>query len=350
MPLVAPTASCEDEGSPYLPPELVCEILQLAASSKVPSAARLCCVARWVQELTLPHLHRICQIEEAAGGLLIRTHPERHTLQHSLIASKPNLGKHVEGLWSIDDACNCEPPSFPLKFNETHKASAVTTFMSVLNNCPNVHHIAFRHLTSFLGAFQPGFTCRTLSADFLSKRHALHLTVVNLSSIAALSSRARIPGINLLLDRITHLCITGIQDSPARYVHLRYMRALTHLTIPYASNEADFAPCVFELGEQHLRHLQMMVIIVDPRVHVPGIHHAISFILDHLRKKSPKFFLLKAEVLDPPYTDESRDGRHVLREIWEEEVKGGPTIWELAEEQTSDSENELRSIDGSEVP
>lgn len=132
------------------------------------------------------------------------------------------------------------------------------------------------------------------------------------------------------MGRITHLCLTEC-DGVVLNIPQDF-RALTHLALPFFGT-----PDLLQLACS-MPNLKCIVLLLDLGLPPGSVLFAISEVF-HLRTQDPRFWLLDV-VSEEGIT---RIGeRKAFKAVWDEEVSGGQTMWELAETRTK----EIQTVTG----
>lgn len=288
----------DGSSSPFacLPWELVRRIVDIAAATSRHSARHLCLTAEWTQQIARPHL---------LHTVVIKTNDSLHSLA-SLIADSlplgPSRASNVRNAWLS--------PSI---------SQGDTIMNSILHACDNLEHIAvpaqsYLNLVVTTTAFRPEAQPVPFSND-------LHLTLLDRAQHPAWFAGflvfhwTKSP----LLSHTTHLRL--VETGPYHEcMPLHYYPRLSHFAVPYCGAAThDLSELQKFLCRQSLR---MLVIEVVPGCVSPVDRAALEDWVRRVRKTDARVFIVERLSDD-------------LQRDWENEMRGGESIWSRAVRYTS---------------
>jgi hypothetical protein len=287
---------------PPLPPELVHYIFDLAAASSRHSSLNICLVSSWAHHIALPYLFHTVILRTFAFSKLF----ER--LLHHPYNSIGSVAPFVKNIWI-----------------ESH-ATYSWDFIPIYEACDSVTHLAWNYhvLRGYLRLTQPssyddGET--RLSDRAFNFTHDLHMTFIGKQySIKPLSDR-----ISTLFHRVTHIRLATLGFGYT-IANTSYFDRLSHLSVPFCNRD----PVPFESDTerrrpsdlQHLldptrKSLKMLVVVIVKDV-VQGVdREELEEWVRGVRKTDRRLYVLEGHSLH-------------FRDEWEEEMRGGESIWERA--------------------
>ena len=285
------TTSHHPPPSHRLPIELVNHILHMAASSSRYSSLDICLVASWARRIARPYLFHAVVINDlrASQGFI------RHALGPPCPGSQLTAGSLVNGIWT-----NCYwsfqlGDLFDVCGNATHLALDGPTFSWLCTDKPRVQN---RHLL-IMG---PGETPRTLCRREAPKP---------------------------ILDQTTHLRITIIMNRYNTLTHLDNFSHLTHFSVPYCpggTHNAKELPHFLTLPS-----LTMLVIVLSVQAAQRGHWKRLGRWVRKTRETDGRVYIVEGCQLSE------------LQAEWEDEVRGGESIWDRAVRYTRDWERTVET-------
>ena len=281
-----------------LPLELVHHIFNIAAASSRRSCLDICLVASWAHGIARPHLFRAIVIEDAITfnnfmeSVVNPLYKPAVTNTHLTGQSLVN-GVWCQGYWS-------QPSSL----------------FRVFNVCDNVTHLAMDG-----SAF--GYLFRRLSRLFGSisndiKGQDLHLVIMGYYVYINPSRKTPI------FDRITHICITDVSSYGTAIHGLDQFSRLSHVSLPYCLRSQHDTRDLYDFLE--LQSLKMLVIALDVDIVRKGHWKKLGRWVRKARETDGRVYLVEC------------GGMSVFREEWNNEVRGGESIWDRAVRYTDEWE------------
>jgi len=282
---------------PDLPTELVLHILRIFAASSKSSCLSLCLVSSWAHHLAVPYL---------LSNVIITT-PSQGQSFCSFVA-RTDHGAGVEG-----------DPLFYVR-SLWWMASQVDLGPGTFSSCESLHYIAGHcDLLQRIAPPSPGGTAARKRDLHVTLFGGLRTMLSSTTSSAGISSTPESPSI---LDRITHLYLVGERPCP-----IGRLPRLTHLAIYYNHSHSFLRS--LEALVLPVESLEMLVLVIDLRI-IPTIRMLAKRVIGRCREKDKRVFFVEADLLQ-------------LRAEWEEEVRGGESVWERAAYQTMMREK-LRTV------
>ena len=274
-----------------LPIELVNRILNIAASSSRHSCLDICLVASWARRIARPHLFHTVVITGNGFRKIesFKIHAVKPLFPPATTDSQLTAGSLVNGLWT-----------------NSHEFYDLS---SVFKVCDNLVHLALDN-QSF------AWLCEATAS--VSRNKNLHVHVMN-SSITY--SAKPIP------DQITHLRITTM-DSNSVLTHLDNFRHLTHfsLSVTYCLGGMHNARELARLLKLPSHKLMMLVVALSFQVAQRGHWKELGRWVRKTREMDGRVYIV----------EECRPDD--LQEEWEDELRGGESIWDKAVRYTRDWE------------
>ena len=276
----------------HLPIELVNHILDIAASSSRHSCLDICLVASWTRRIARPHLfHTVIDgFRRSQGFMRQAAQPPYPTATDSQLTA----GSLVSGIWSRYRSNN----SF-----------------HVFKSCDNVAHLALDTLS-----------WQWLSNATMSRNQNVQLLVIDPGGTPeTLSGRFYGPNV---LARITHLRIT-IVDRYNTVTHLDNFSSLTHFSVSYCLGGTHDARELANLIT--LPSLMMLVVALSVQAARRGHWKKLGKWVRKTRETDRRVYIVEG------------CGPAQLQEEWEDEVRGGESIWDRAVRYTRDWERTLET-------
>lgn len=271
---------------PPLPLELLDEVFRITATSSTQSCLALCLVSSWVYRLVIPYL---------MDQVVITSFPKATSLRDHLFPSLPHMRNfsdpvlHIRGLW-LPDHIALPPRIFLASKNLRRAAIHIQTLCDLASQCP---------------------------LDLDSNReldHDLDLTLLG----GGKCNYEHLTKARFLMSRVTRLHL--VSSAPPLLFH--NLPHVTHLasTWTFAFHDA------VELFTAALPALKVLVFVIDTRF-TPSIQKIAKEVIYTIRKKEQWVWFLEAD-------------RSELRAEWEDEARGGESVWDRAIRQTTNWEKE----------
>lgn len=304
-----------DAMSPFtrLPMELVQHIFNLASAASRLSCLRLSLVASWARHIALPHL---------LHTVVIKDHLANAQFRHNF-----------HGPPYKPASPNFRAP--PLVRNVWMEAAS-DRIISFFNACDNIEHLALTDEASLwlIHASSPNVVNQfhhTISRRAMARDQDLHLTIISASGdwthrvyISDDISR-RSP----LLAKITHIRLADIASYPL-HSDVEHFTRLSHLALPFYNLLQHGSRMRSLLTLESLKML--VVVIITGSVHDDDRTQMENLVVD-IRKTDSRIYLV-----------ESYDRGIEIQEQWEEEMRGGESIWDQAARYTSEYESWLTHL------
>ena len=275
-----------------LPIELVHHILRMAAASSRSSSLNICLVSSWARRIAQPHLFHTITITNTLTHVMFL----RCTVDYKPVIANSNLtsGSLVDGVWI---------------------ARRDDILFYVLQACANVTHLAL------------GSRCidqlfrRSSSSEDAGKiilgSQDLHLTVLDNPDAFDLLGHDTHLGRKLpIFDQITHMHLTVPSQDLSLSTRLQLFGRLSHLSLPYHSSRQHYIENL--RGFLGLRALTMLVVAMSDEVVRKGYWKKLERWVRGVRETDGRVYLV----------EECRLGG--FQEEWEDEVRGGESIWDRA--------------------
>ncbi|KIM77931.1 hypothetical protein PILCRDRAFT_824920 [Piloderma croceum F 1598] len=296
--------------SPFanLPPELVQHIFSLASAASRNSGLNICLVASWARHIALPHL---------LHTVVIKDHLANAQFRHNLQGQSP-----------YDPSPGFLAP--PLIYNVWMEAVS-DRIISLFNACDNIQHLALAdeaflwliHASSpiaTVGAFNS-----TISQSAVARPQDLHLTIISAGrrwthpEYMYGDVTMRSP----LLSKITRIYLADMDVLPT-FSEIEIFTRLTHLAVPFY-DWFDHGKFLRTLLLVEL--LEMLVVVIITGDVVKDDRAQIESQVAEIRKTDGRIYLA-----------ESLYRGVGIQKQWEEEMRGGKSIWDKAVRYTSEYE------------
>ena len=269
---------------PPLPLELLDEVFRITASSSTQSCLALCLVSSWVYRLVIPYL---------MDQVVITSFPKATSLRDHLFASLPRVRNFadpvllIRGLW-LPDHISLPPRIFLASKNLRRAAIHIQALCNLASECP---------------------------LDLDSNReldHDLDLTLLG----GGKCNYEHLTKARFLMSRVTRLHL--VSNAPVLLFH--NLPHVTHLASTWTFSFHD----AVELFTTTLPALKVLVFVIDTRF-TPSIQKIAKEFIYMLRNKEQWVWFLEAD-------------RSELRAEWEDEARGGESLWDRAIRQTTNWE------------
>jgi hypothetical protein len=127
-----------------------------------------------------------------------------------------------------------------------------------------------------------------------------------------------------IFDRITHICITNVSSYGTAIHGLDQFSRLSHVSLPYCLRSQHDTRDLYDFLE--LQSLKMLVIALDVDVVLKGHWKKLGRWVRKARETDGRVYLVEC------------GGMSVFREEWNNEVRGGESIWDRAVRYTDEWE------------
>ncbi|KAF8876166.1 hypothetical protein BD779DRAFT_1561277 [Infundibulicybe gibba] len=281
------------------PPVVVRKILLHAAQSSASSCRALCEVSTWVRHLALPF--RYITIPINVVGSIICSRP--------VCSPSPGFDPQtvVRHIWALDESEEWE---------------------KILQCCTRVSHLAISE-TNLIPLSDATMRLQRATAHTPSLINGLHVLILHWRDPYSYSKDS--------LDGTMHgnfgdtgpyffQCITHLRlEDPIQLAYLRLgqMNRLTHLAAPWGKMDEDWLMKLFEVLDMPV---EMFVLVVSLDDMPEDTCQKAENLVCRIRKNFKRGVVF--HVVRPLYD--------VLKDEWNAEVRGGPTIWERAVKYTQE--------------
>ena len=295
-----------------LPAELMHDVFNLAAKLSRHTRLDLCLVASWVRHIALPHLFRTVVVKNSF--------------------SNSRFSKFI-----TDPSCipNFRAASFVNNLWTQHSRDLV---LVAIEACDSIRHLALNtaHLRWLVRSTTPGTVAASVSNGIsppaLARLRDLHLTVLDAQSLNLASTEHHNDDITRkspIFDKITRMRLTAINEYEMRE-SLDHFSRLSHFCVPYYDSRRHKTMYLESFLE--LQSLQMLVIAVF--LYGPmGPREALKHWVWTARKTDSRIYLVECQSAS-------------IQDEWEQEMRGGESIWERAVRYTKEWEvNRTRYVE-----
>jgi hypothetical protein len=279
-------------------------IFNLAAASSRHSSLNICLVSSWARHIALPHLFHTVILRNYAFSSLFE-----QVLLHHPYNSIGSVAPFVKNIW-------VEP-----------NASYSFDFIPIYEACDNLTHLVWDYhvLRGYLCITQTSYDGETrLSDRAFNFTHDLHMTFIEKQySIRPISTFPE--RISTLFRRVTHIRVATLGFGYT-ITNTSYFSRLSHLSVPFCNRDpepfetdtdrrrpSDLQP----LLDPARKSLKMLVVVIVKNV-VQGVdREELEEWVRGVRQTDRRLYVVEGHSLQ--FQDE-----------WEEEMRGGESIWERA--------------------